>query len=189
MHDPMTLIADLRIVQLWHKDPCRDGTDDSCGWSFPKLTEAQRKRIRDFAWDEGRNPYFLRENNKTFTGTRHEAECLFRALVLLSARAIKLDLNYDQISLFTIRHVHNGGVEDAARQLCFQPGYHTNNPTDNAEDRQQRLASIMQGIARELLAERRPWYRKPRWHFWHWRITSRLWKRITGRWGKESLDV
>lgn len=30
MHDPMTVAFDLGVVTIWHVDPEKDGSDDSC---------------------------------------------------------------------------------------------------------------------------------------------------------------
>jgi len=44
MHDPTILAFDIRIhgigvIEIWHIDPETDGTDDSCGWAYPNLSE------------------------------------------------------------------------------------------------------------------------------------------------------
>lgn len=62
MHDPMTVAHEIKspfsgkpdkfspkgrrntLVTIWHVDPERDGSDDSCGWAYVKLTKAQRER-------------------------------------------------------------------------------------------------------------------------------------------------
>lgn len=183
MHDPMTVAFDIKspwkrggyrptLVTIWHVDPEKGGSDDSCGFSFPRLTKAQRSRIRDFAWWEGHDPYFLREASKGWTGSRAEAECLYRALVLLTARALNVRMSVDEATRIAISRVHNGGVEDGAKAFCWLPGWHCNGE-DSKEKRQDHLAGIMCGIARSLLADRRRWWQHPRWHVWHWRIQVR----------------
>lgn len=186
MHDPMTLAFTVPypwvhsrqpdgrayrapFITVWHRDPERGGSDDSCGWSFPRLTKEQRRRLCDWAFDEGRNPYFLREPSKAWTGSRTEAETLYRALVLLTARCLGLRMTFGEASLYAAQRVHNGGVEDASGALCWLPGYHCNGE-DSPEKRREHLAGIMGGIARDLLRMRRPWWRHPRWHVHHWRL-------------------
>jgi len=60
MHDPMTVAHEIRrpwadkkpmmggfryypsLVTIWHVDPEKDGTDDSCDWFYRNLTEQER---------------------------------------------------------------------------------------------------------------------------------------------------
>lgn len=41
MFDPDTVAFEFCGVTIWHHDPCTDGTDDSCGWSRPKLSKKE----------------------------------------------------------------------------------------------------------------------------------------------------
>ena len=194
MHDPMSMIGEwprygtwlYRLIgtqfTLWHRDPESDGTDDSCGWPFPKLSKEQRKRLRDWAWFEGHDPYFLRCPGKQFNGPRAEAECLYRALILDVARCLRLRISLEEATRWAIDSVHSGGVSDGARLFCYLPGYHTNFTEDTAERRQDHFTGIICSIARELLCRRRPWYRHPRWHIWHWRLRIRLWQKFYRAW-------
>jgi hypothetical protein len=57
MHDPMTLAFDvrigkIRIAEIWHQDPESDGSDDSCGWGFPNLTEDELALARSLIHDQ-----------------------------------------------------------------------------------------------------------------------------------------
>ena len=76
------------FINIWHVDPERDGSDDSCGYCTPHLTREQKDRIKAFAWGEARDPYFLRCSAKEWAGTRHEAECIYRGLILHVAELI-----------------------------------------------------------------------------------------------------
>lgn len=182
---------DGALFTVWHRD--RGGDDGACGWSYPHLTEDEILRIRDFAWWEERDPYFLRCPSKgMFHGSRHEAECLYRQLVLLTARAIRLKITLDQATLIAIERTSIGGFEDAARAFCYQPGYHTNHDEDKKGDRQDRFAWVMCSVARDLKARFRPWYRHPRWHVHHWRVTVHPWNRFRAWWilrRKSRLEV
>lgn len=42
------------FITIWHEDPERDGSDDSCGYSYVKITPQQREVLRNAAWWEGR---------------------------------------------------------------------------------------------------------------------------------------
>ncbi len=191
MHDPYTLVFDWprsdsfayrltgTLVTLWHRD--RGGADGACGWSYPHLAERQLKQIRQWAWGEGWDPYFLRCPGKQFNGSRTEAETLYRALVLETARALQIKISIEEATRWAIQRVHMGGVEDGARVFCWQPGYHTNSPDDSAKSREDHFFGIMCAIARELLRRRRHWYRHPRWHVHHWRVSLPFSRRLR-RW-------
>lgn len=192
MHDPNTVAFEIRypwrkyrrsqarnafereyrasFVTIWHVDPQTDGSDDSCGYSFPRLTSEQRERLVNAAWSEGRDPYFLKCRGKKWHGTRHEAEAMYRGLVLLVADVLSIPVSFDQAAREAATAIHRADCVDTANCLCFLPGYHTNNEKDRAEDRQEYFIGIMAGIARVLLRDRRPRYRHPRWHIWHWKI-------------------
>jgi hypothetical protein len=73
MHDPQTVAHEINwpwrrrngyrspIVTIWHVDPCRDGTDDSCGW-FMRARHGDKKKLDriasrfDFDWDRVFDP-------------------------------------------------------------------------------------------------------------------------------------
>jgi len=58
MFDPDTVAFEFLGITIWHHDPCKDGTDDSCGWSRPKLTKKEKEcinRLIDNEHDNIRN--------------------------------------------------------------------------------------------------------------------------------------
>lgn len=192
MHDPQTVAHEIKypwraykasearndfertyrrsVITIWHVDPERDGSDDSCGWSWPHLTKQQIDRLKSFAWAEGRDPYFLRCGRKEWVGTRAEAEALCRGLILHVAELVGVRITFDEAANLASKKIHSPDCSDFATAFCFVPGYHTNSSEDRRDDREQRFLSVCSGLARELLRERRPWYRHPKWHVWHWKF-------------------
>lgn len=168
MHDPYTLVADLRFVQVWHRDA--RGHDGACGWSFPHPTDEQREALKNLGFWEGRERHFLRYAEKEHRGDLAERETLYRAAVLLVARVLKLRMSFDEAAKIASLKFAVGGCEGADGLFCFLPGYHSNYPEDRDEDRADRWTQICWGIARSLLAQRRRWWQHPRWHIHHWRL-------------------
>ncbi len=176
MKDPYTLICTIKIPygptvgHLWHRD--RDGCDGACGWSRHLFTPAERRAMEHLADAEAKEPYFLRWNEEFHTGDIELRETLYRSLVLLVADMMNIDVSFDEAAKMASRLTARGdGFSGHARTFCFKPGYHTNNPRDTVDGRHDVFASIIYGIAGQLMLKRRPWYRHPRWHVHHWRLT------------------
>jgi hypothetical protein len=73
MHDPMTVAHEIKspvkdkngyrrtLLTVWHKDPCKDGTDDSCGW-FKRARHGNSAELneveKEFAFNFKHNYWF-----------------------------------------------------------------------------------------------------------------------------------
>jgi len=160
------------FITIWHLDPERDGSDDSCGWSFPKLTPWQKSRLWNGAWSEASNPHFLAFNGRHWEGNLSDAVSMYTALVIMVARLLDLEhkVTIDRAQRMALERIHWPDCCKGTDVFCFQPGYHTNSPKDKEDDRQEHFHGILCGISRRLLSDLRPWYRHPKWHFWHWRL-------------------
>jgi hypothetical protein len=188
MHDPCTVAHKIKapwkrpwvktnpasgshrptLITIWHVDPEADGSDDSCGWSRPKLTKVQRERMKNLAFHEAREPWFLAAYEKKISDPAN-AESLCRGAILLVARSLRIRISFDEASVLAADLIHNS-FDHLRGSLCLIPGYHTNDKTDTEYGREQRATHLFCCIARILLAARRHWWQHPRWHFWHWRI-------------------
>ena len=158
------------FITIWHEDPERDGSDDSCGFSFVKLSRRQMERLKNFAWSEARNPHYMRCPYEKWDGTLVEAEVLFRGLLLNVARVLDIRMRFDEAAAMASRIVQTPDCVPASHWFCFKPGYHTNGRADTREDREDVFTQRLYQAARIILTERRPWWRHPRWHIWHWRF-------------------
>lgn len=175
MKDPYSLVASIRIpgtkfrlVDIWHCD--RGHTDGACGWSYPRLTEKQRRAMRDLGFWEAREKHYLRYPFKIYTADLAEREALYRALILTISRVLRIRISYEEAATIASERCGLGGYDGLDRIFCWVPGYHSNSPKDRDDDRSQHWAQTCAGIARGLLARRRPWWRHPRWHIHHWRF-------------------
>lgn len=158
------------FITIWHIDPERDGSDDSCGRSYIKLTPQQREVLRNAAWSEGQHPHFLCCAGKEWEGTFTEAESLHRGLAMLVCRVLRLRIPYADICAYATEAVHMRDCGKYGGAFCFLPGYHTNSDKDSKDERQNHFHGILCGVARVLITGRRPWWKHPRWHFWHWKF-------------------
>lgn len=170
MHDPLTLafrckILGCELFEVWHKDPCRGGGDDSCGWSYARPSYAVLKSLGGRAHREARTPWFLRRPGRKGPGAV-ETEALLRQAVSEVARMAKIPLTADECTLFAAEH-----APSFADSFCFEAGWHTGAKVDTTAGRKDVALRLFIRIAVELLTERRPWWRHPRWHLHHWRIS------------------
>lgn len=199
MHDPMTVAFEIYypwhkrfwqtdrqylkekntkfhtpFITIWHNDPEKDGTDDSCGWFMrsrhgdKKLLEKIVKRF-EFDWD------------RTFTsnssGIQYACGLFFlNGMPHLSVVGIVLNLffqaameifgsrekavKYIQSNLFEILFFAENPVDSIVNSITLKFGN-----DERREDRIKNMASIIYGY---ILRDIRPWYKHPRWHVWHW---------------------
>lgn len=158
------------FITIWHVDPERDGSDDSCGFGYVRLTKKQREILRNACWFESREPHFLCCRDKTWSGTHSDAEALYRGLVLLVCRVLRLPITFDQAAKYAAEAIHIRTCGKFGDTFCFLPGYHSNSQKDSEHDREDHFLGILCGVARNILTDRRPWWRHPKWHLWHWKI-------------------
>lgn len=195
MHDPMTVAFEIKypwrgkpskffpkgyrstFITIWHVDPERDGTDDSCGWSRPKLSKDQRSRVESLAGDEAREPWFQRYYGKQIDSPT-EAETLLRQAFMLIGRVFSKQhickppikpVTFAEASAWACDFLCSP-VDNLRGGLSFVPGWHSNSEEDRESDRKYTAERLFYCIAGYILRQRRPWYRHPRWHIWHWQL-------------------
>lgn len=199
MHDPMTVAFDIpsyefrrrfswlpHLATIWHVDPERDGTDDSCGWFMrsrhgdPKVLEQIVKRY-ECEWD------------RVFESGRAVYHCgLFRpdGQPQFSVPGVVLNLFF----IAAIEHFDSNGHTNWRKAKKFMNKHlldillFAENPTDSLFDgitrkfeigceedytdrrRTERIRSMASCVYAWILRAERPWYKHPKWHFWHWHV-------------------
>lgn len=184
MHDPMTVAFDIKspfkskpsaswpkgyrstIVTIWHKDPCRDGSDDSCGW-FMRVRhgdDSVREKIRKsiaFNWDDEHHGMFDADGKPRFS-TIAIALNFFRF-----AAGEFFDHDWRKVDRFMRRNLYEimSFAENAVDSL-HAPIVGKYGPTP----RDERINGMADCLYGWILRADRPWWKHPRWHVWHWRI-------------------
>lgn len=156
------------IVTIWHVDPETDGSDDSCGWAFPRLTKHQKSMCGHCGYCEAQTPWFQRDPVKRISSPA-DAEALMRGLILGVARMLRVKLSWNEVCKMACDLTHNCH-DNFQGSLCHLPGWHTNFEEDRHDERELRATGLFSNVARVILQKKRPWYRHPRWHVWHWKI-------------------
>jgi hypothetical protein len=186
MHDPMTVAHEIKypwrkypkgskfwpdgyreaVLTIWHRDPERDGSDDSCGWfKRPRHgDQALREKIRrafESEWD-GEHLGWFRTDGQPVLSLQATTLGLFRR-----AAYIYFGDSWPKAERFLRRHLleilsfaenrHDSLRDSLTMRFGHEP----------KDDRIRHMADVIFGC---LLRWTQPWYAHPRWHFWHWKI-------------------
>lgn len=203
MHDPSTLAIEIKypwkrktshgeyrdsIVDIWHIDPCKDGSDDSCGWFMrarhgdQKVLERIIKRY-EFDWDR----IFISENSGTIyhsgffkpSGDPHFSVqgIVLNLFFLAACEYFNADgrTNWGKARKWMRKHLFDILIfaENPTDSLFdgitrkFEIGCGEVHDTRRRKERIERMAATTYGW---ILREERPWYKHPRWHVRHWEI-------------------
>lgn len=171
------------IITIWHNDPEKDGTDDSCGWFLrPRhlnkvILERIVKRYQvewdgtykssGKTWNRG---WFSPDGDPVFSTTGILANMVF--FVIWEQEYVRnggdggkcwgvaskfVNSHYGDIAIFAENTTDS--MNDSIRQVFGSDG-----------SREERIRSIA-GIVYAWVARlQRPWYRHPKWHIHHWSI-------------------
>lgn len=169
MHDPMKTIGSwprygTRLYNLigsqftlWHVDPETDGSDDSCGWSGPKLTEADKKIIADMMRDEQQCPWVR-------TAQTHVRDPRYQYPEARPGDGLALILMaYGEAAWKADRRQMNAVLIAEAMELAT----HRYDNLMHVVCEPERLFAC---ALRHYRRARRRWWQHPRWHVRHWQL-------------------
>lgn len=171
----------LPIITIWHVDPEKDGTDDSCGWFAPKFTEADREFIKKVAKEQYGQIYARKEalaNEKSYASVCYNQDT-YGAIYWLWRVFGKGKAVWQ----------YGKPMSNKELQYVFQLA---TNPVDNFQSRKnntlEEFETFVGLLYRAYKTYHRPWYKHPRWHISHWKIQVHPWQRLKRRyWDKCSV--
>lgn len=210
MHDPSSLAFEIKslfrrekskffpkgyrptIISIWHEDPldfagkCGCRSDDSCGWFTPPMLSADRE-----LWEK-RAAYeytvlFAKQDavakGESYARVCYHPETTYDAVYWIwrSIRHEHLKNKWWYRTLWRYSSAPNAAELEYIQNLA-------SNPVDNLQFRFQHEITNAETFWPFYLAvlnayrrHARPWYKHPRWHFWHWHIQIHPWQKLR-RW-------
>jgi hypothetical protein len=191
MHDPKTVAFEIKnpfvkrdkghyrptLITIWHVDPEKDGTDDSCGW----MTRSRhgdkavfRKIKHDFQFES--QYWFIQDG----PAAGYPVLSVIGTVVTMYYKALWHVYKHDRkkISRFMNKHIadilhfaeypHDGLSDSITMKFGYESiGY-----------RVGHLASVIYG---DILRKQQKWYQHPRWHIHHWEIQFDFWRDLKRR--------
>lgn len=188
MHDPYTSICDvdlftskLPLFTLWHKDPCTDGTDDSCGW-FIRARHCDQKILEEvkseFDFNFKHNYWFDKDGKQIFStiGTLVQMYNSATWIYYGRAKGRKKHEKFMRKYLYDIIQFAENPIDCGGDSITGR--WYKNNLLST-----DRFSGFAGMIYSDILRKTRPWYKHPRWHIHHWRISWRInhWKIFQSR--------
>lgn len=191
MHDPMTVAFDIKnpfvrgdykpsLITVWHVDPERDGSDDSCDWfggkrGMPEGVLADIRRVFAF---EGRDDGSM----SWFGCDKYSPDLIGVGLAMFRIAAnnhfghwSKAADKFLRNNLFDILFFIDNSCDSINSELRRADAA-------SGRERQEILDRLAYVVYAWILRRNRPWWKHPRWHVWHWRIQFHPWQNLKRRW-------
>lgn len=160
------------FITIWHVDPERDGSDDSCGW-FKRARHGDRaslEQIRkdfDFEWDPDYGGWFHKDGSPAMSTIAIVIAMVRRAAWTHFGKKWKPVDRFLKSHFLQIVEFAENATDSMHPMISGKYGF------GRREDRIAESASIVYGC---ILRWEQPWYKHPRYHFWHWRLQVHPWQ-------------
>ena len=183
------------LITIWHVDPEKDGTDDSCGW-FIRSRHLDQKILDkivnsfEFEWDrtfclskfddgyeyeKGETPdktiyscgWFHPNGDPHLSVIGITISMFWRAAY--DCLGVKKAKQYMKNYLWEIIHFAENNVDSLHNGITrkFEKGC---KEEYTKEKRDEKIRSMAQIIYSYIMRDVRPWYKHPKWHIHHWKI-------------------
>jgi hypothetical protein len=150
------------LITIWHVDPETDGSDDSCGYTFPRTPKALREKAEKIASSEwqfmfGQYAYKYQQPSAY--------EIIYATWKMIAWRMFKRR----SLTLHEFQEIADLAAKpsDNLRTVVFDASH--------SPEKAKRLGVL---ILRCYIRLHRPWYRHPKWHVRHWRIQIHITQKL-----------
>lgn len=213
MHDPATVAFEIpsyevrerfrflpHLATIWHVDPEKDGSDDSCGWFMRERhgsKETLEKIVRAFEFDWDRvfttgsaedsdyDPDEPRPQKTYFCGwfkPDGDTNLSVQGIVLqMFFRAAQVHFGSDgrtswkKAKRWLNRHLLDimlfaENNVDSLVDSVTRKFAKGCNEKYGKREREEWIRGLAGVVYAWILRSERPWWQHPRWHIWHWKI-------------------
>lgn len=198
MHDPMTVAHEIYLgkkqkknghyrnpfITIWHVDPEKDGTDDSCGW-FIRIRHIDKVLVdkvrKEFRFNFDHNYWFNEAGYPKFStsGTVLQMyQCAVWQLFMWQNNNKPTNCARKQMDKFFRKHLHEILLfaENPVDSL-----YNSIHSVCGDEKKDARIENFVSIVLADVIRKIRPWYQHPKWHIHHWKIQFHPWQRFKRR--------
>ena len=199
MHDPMTVAFTIKLpwyhttkmgksdyrywedfITIWHVDPEKGG-EDSCGWSTPPLTELDRKVLASLVASDAYEMTFSSgsvpeqgvvlnpEYNYHQLAPGNSLALVACAWLLIAKEKAHLT-GHDHGGWRRLDRLSTREWWNVVQLALYPPDNLRASLCDPGRPREEQVEGFLRCVLRAYNRFYRPWYRHPRWHFWHWHL-------------------
>jgi len=157
------------FITIWHNDPEKDGTDDSCGWFIrPRHCNQDilNKIKNEFDFNLKNNYWFDKDGKQIFS--------TIGTLMLMYECAAWQHFNHNRKKKDDFMRKHCASIINFAENPVDCGGdditgkfYLSSNSSLLSKDRFSGMAGM---VYTDILRKERKWYQHPKWHINHWSI-------------------
>jgi hypothetical protein len=198
MHDPMCVAHKIYLggkkkkngnyrtplITIWHVDPEKDGTDDSCG-SFIRQRHLPKDLIekvrKDFEFEFKHNYWFNEAGYPKFSTIGVVLDmfskvvwnvCMWQEGDEPTNKASRKHQRFMRKYLWDILHFAENPTDSLHDSITMKYG---------VESPEERVGHFVSVILAWVMRKLRPWWKQPRWHIHHWKIQFHPWQRFYRR--------
>jgi hypothetical protein len=201
MHDPLSVLFDVpnpfvwrrrhdgklrpaTLATVWHRDPERDGTDDSCG-RFMRARHGDQQTLKniiseyDFHWDdESIGSWFRADGTPILSPIGITCQLFSHAYWRHSGRSRRRTDRFMRRRLADIVLFAENTVDSLRHPIVGQYGF------PRRDRRIEDMAAVVYGC---ILRWERPWWKDPLFHVHHWHVQVQVIQQFK-RWAFSRCD-